>query len=206
MLGTYPTPVNWHYTATEARYLFENSGAKAIIIHADLIPAIEAALPAGVPVLVVATPPEIAEAYGIEAGAVPPGMTDWSTWLEQFAPLDQPVTEAPGSIIYTSGTTGHPKGVRRNQPTPEQAAQRHDDGALCHGLCRMARAGPTQIVTVVTGPMYHSAPNAYGLYRRADRRQGDPRAALRTRRTAGTDRARQGHATSTWCRSCSTGC
>ncbi len=26
------------------------------------------------------------------------------------------------NMIYTSGTTGHPKGVRRNAPTPEQAA------------------------------------------------------------------------------------
>ena len=25
-------------------------------------------------------------------------------------------------MIYTSGTTGHPKGVRRNAPTPEQTA------------------------------------------------------------------------------------
>ena len=160
MLGAYPTPVNWHYTETEARYLFENSGAKAIVIHADLIPAIAAALPAGVPVLVVATPPEIAAAYGIETAPVPPGMTDWSSWLEGFAPYDQPVAEAPGSIIYTSGTTGHPKGVRRQQPTPEQAALGMMIGAQCMGFADWL-SRPDQIVTVITGPMYHSAPNFY---------------------------------------------
>ena len=32
LLGAYPTPVNWHYTLEEARYLFENSGAKAIVM------------------------------------------------------------------------------------------------------------------------------------------------------------------------------
>ena len=36
-LGAYATPVNWHYTEDEARYLFENSGAKVIVIHADLL-------------------------------------------------------------------------------------------------------------------------------------------------------------------------
>ena len=65
LVGAYPTPVNWHYAPAEARYLFENSGARVIVIHADLIEPIREALPAGVPVLVVATPPEIAEAYGI---------------------------------------------------------------------------------------------------------------------------------------------
>ena len=35
LLGAYPTPVNWHYTPDEARYLFENSGAKAIVIPAN---------------------------------------------------------------------------------------------------------------------------------------------------------------------------
>jgi long-chain acyl-CoA synthetase len=160
MLGAYPTPVNWHYTETEARYLFENSGAKAMIIHADLIPAIEAALPAGVPLLVVETPPEIAAAYGIAAAPVPAGMIDWSRWLEQFAPYAGALTEAPGSIIYTSGTTGHPKGVRRNQPTPEQTTVAVQIGCLCMGFADWL-SQPDQIVTVITGPMYHSAPNFY---------------------------------------------
>ena len=110
-------PVNWHYTEDEARYLFENSGAKAIVIHADLIEPVRAAIPAGVPVLVVETPPEIAEAYGIAARAsraCRPGCTDWNVWLEGFAPCTgNGAPTAPGTIIYTSGTTGRPKGVRR---------------------------------------------------------------------------------------------
>ena len=36
-VGAYSTPVNWHYVPDEARYLFSDSGARAIIIHADLI-------------------------------------------------------------------------------------------------------------------------------------------------------------------------
>src|SRR5580698_1084201 len=67
LVGAYPVPVNWHYTEDEARYLFENSGAKAIVIHADLIEPIRAAIPVGVHVFVVPTPPEIVSAYGIAA-------------------------------------------------------------------------------------------------------------------------------------------
>jgi long-chain acyl-CoA synthetase len=163
LIGAYPTPVNWHYATDEARYLFENSGARAIIIHADLVEPIRSVLPAGVPVFVVPTPPEVAAAYGIgpDACAVPVGMTDWTTWIEGFPPYDGPPEAAPGTIIYTSGTTGYPKGVRRAPPSPDQAAIY---GRVVLGVMGFdGRAGPPgDIVTVVTGPMYHSAPNAYG--------------------------------------------
>jgi long-chain acyl-CoA synthetase len=164
LIGAYPTPVNWHYAPAEARYLFENSGARAIVIHADLIAPIREALPPGVPVLVVSTPPEIAAAYGVsaEACAAPAGMTNWSTWLESFAPYDKPVAAPPGTIIYTSGTTGHPKGVRRAPPTAEQMDVSNRILLTGFGFAQsIARNKP--VVTVVTGPMYHSAPNAYGM-------------------------------------------
>ena len=162
LIGAYPTPVNWHYTEDEARYLFENSGARAIVIHADLIEPIRAAIPAGVPVLVVATPAEIGEAYGIppERRQIPAGMTDWSRWLEGFEPLAGDASAAPGTIIYTSGTTGRPKGVRRHPPTAEQLAA---SGKILARGFGFSGGDPAAIVTVVTGPMYHSAPNAYGL-------------------------------------------
>jgi long-chain acyl-CoA synthetase len=91
-LGAYPTPVNWHYTEDEARYLFENSGARAILIHADLLEPVRSVLPPGVPVLVIETPPEVAEAYGVDPGRrrVPDGMIDWSRWLEEFAAIRRP--------------------------------------------------------------------------------------------------------------------
>src|SRR5579862_3804846 len=162
LIGAYPTPVNWHYTPDEAAYLFENSGARAIVIHADLIEPIRAALPAGVPALVVATPPEVGDAYSVptERRPVPAGMTDWSSWLEGFEPHAGDGAGAPGTIIYTSGTTGRPKGVRRAPPTPEQAAS--SLGTIMK-VMGWNPGAPEPTVTVVTGPMYHSAPNAYGL-------------------------------------------
>jgi len=162
LIGAYPTPVNWHYTPDEAAYLFENSGACAIVIHADLIDPIRSAFPNGVPVLVVACPPEVGDAYAVpaERRAVPAGMTDWSSWLETFEPHVGDGSGAPGTIIYTSGTTGRPKGVRRAAPTPEQAAS---SLATIIKVMGFAPGDPGRMVTVVTGPMYHSAPNAYGL-------------------------------------------
>jgi long-chain acyl-CoA synthetase len=164
LIGAYPTPVNWHATAAEAQYLFQDSGAKAIVVHADMLPGIEAAIPEGVPVLVVETPPEIARAYGVSpaACAVPAGRTDWSCWLDEFEPVTEGPAEPPGSIIYTSGTTGHPKGVKRAPPSPQEAQAGRE--LLVGGFGWAPRAAnPASIVTVVCGPMYHSAPNAYGL-------------------------------------------
>lgn len=160
LVGAYSVPVNWHYVEAEARYIFEDSGARVVVIHADLYHEVKSALPEGTIVLVVPTPDEIRAAYGLPAEQciIPSEMTDWNAWLGSFAPYDGPDLPSPGTIIYTSGTTGRPKGVRRPPPDQVQAAA----GA------RMAQIGfgftdPQEVVTVVTGPMYHSAPNSYGL-------------------------------------------
>lgn len=162
MLGAYPVPVNWHYVEDEARYVFHDAQVKAIVIHADLLRNIAAAIPEGIPVLVVPTPPEIAQAYDIrrEQCAPGPGMLDWNEWLERHPPFQAPAQQARDSMIYTSGTTGRPKGVRRQAPTSEESLFQEFVRARGFGFSREQGA---DIVTVVTGPMYHNAPNAYGL-------------------------------------------
>jgi long-chain acyl-CoA synthetase len=161
LLGAYSTPVNWHYKPAEAAYLFRNSGARALVIHADLFRIVRDVIPEDVAAVVVETPSEIGESYGIaqENRAVPAGVRNWSQWIADFPPWQQP-RESPGSVIYTSGTTGFPKGVRRAPPTPEQAVASRRTQATVFGFGLV----PTdEMVTVITGPMYHSAPNAYGL-------------------------------------------
>ena len=64
-VGAYAVPVNWHYTPDEAGYVLRDCNAKALVIHADLLPRIAEAIPVQTRVLVVATPPEIRAAYGI---------------------------------------------------------------------------------------------------------------------------------------------
>ncbi len=156
LVGAYPVPVNWHYTEDEARYLFENSGAKAIVIHADMLEPIRAAIPKGVAVFVVETPPEIRAAYGIapELCQVPAEAIEWNRWLADFPPMTGPAAEAPGTIIYTSGTTGRPKGVRRTPPTPEQTAISMAILARGFGYTPYL-SQPDKMVIAVVGPMYH---------------------------------------------------
>jgi long-chain acyl-CoA synthetase len=164
LVGAYPVPVNWHYTEDEARYLFENSGAKVIVIHADLLDPVRAAIPADVTVLVVPTPQEIQRAYGIPAEhtRVPVDLREWNAWLSEFSLMALGTAEPPGTIIYTSGTTGRPKGVRRTPPTPEQTATSAAILTRGFGFADYLNK-PDDMVAAVVGPMYHSAPNAYGL-------------------------------------------
>jgi long-chain acyl-CoA synthetase len=169
-LGAYPVAMNWHYTLDEARYLLEDSAAKVLVIHADLLAPIRTAVAPHVAVLVVATPPEIQTAYGLSDAAcrVPAGAIDWDTWRDGFAPRAAPPAEMPSTIIYTSGTTGRPKGVRRAAATPEQAMVAGAMLAQSYGFTDYLdpAGGGTmdEVVTAVVGPIYHSAPNAHANF------------------------------------------
>src|SRR3954469_4539899 len=61
--GCYSCPINWHYKADEAGYILRDCGAKALIVHADLLHQIEHGVPDGVHVVVVAPPPELHVAF-----------------------------------------------------------------------------------------------------------------------------------------------
>ena len=166
MLGVYPVPVNWHYTPDEAGYLLRDSGVKLLVIHADLLGPIASAIPEGLPVVVVATPPEVRAAYGLPDQPPPPGMPLWRALIDAAAPLARPPEPAPSTIIYTSGTTGRPKGVRRATATSEQVAATAKMLGWAYGYTDYleGRRDPAEIVTAVIGPIYHSAPNAHSAF------------------------------------------
>ncbi len=158
-LGSPVVPINWHLKADEVAYILEDSGARILVCHADLLPQIASRLSDDLNVLVVATPPEIAAAYGIAkaTAAVPHFMVDWDVWREWQTPYEGPIGRA-SPMFYTSGTTGAPKGVRRHAMEPERAAGAERVGAIAYGI----RPGQGQVV-LMNGPMYHSAPNSYGM-------------------------------------------
>jgi long-chain acyl-CoA synthetase len=157
-LGAYAVPVNWHFKPEEIAYVLKDSGARVLIGHADMLHQLREAIPPNVTVLGVPTPPEILANYKLDPDdrAPPDGATDLEDWLLRQKPYDGPTLLAPMNMIYTSGTTGHPKGVKRNAPTPEQAASSERMRAMIYGTRPGVRA-------LLPGPLYHSAPNSFGL-------------------------------------------
>jgi len=161
-LGAYAVPLNWHFKAEEIAYILADCEAKALFAHADLLnadllAAVADHLPQGLPVFAVTPPAALLTAYGVAPVAVP--TTDavpFEAWRDSLAEHPGPVLPAPMSMIYTSGTTGVPKGVRRQAQSAEQSAVLDEMRAIVYGLQPGIRA-------LLPGPLYHSAPNSFGL-------------------------------------------
>jgi long-chain acyl-CoA synthetase len=156
-VGAYGVPINWHGKSEEVLYVLEDAQPKVLVAHADLLAPIRSHIPAGTKVFVVPTPPEIQSRYGISDTLARPARGDnvWSEWAQRFEPLKAPPKRSRASMIYTSGTTGRPKGVKREPATPEQSQVYTEMFASVYGIKPGVRA-------LVTGPLYHASPNAYG--------------------------------------------
>jgi long-chain acyl-CoA synthetase len=157
-LGAYGVPVNWHFKPEEINYILKDSGTSVLVAHADMLHQLREAIPSGVTVLSVPTPPEILKNYKIDPAhlAKPDFAIDLESWLREQAPYDGAQVPQPQNMIYTSGTTGHPKGVRRAAPTPAQSTAAEGMRAMIYGLKPGSRA-------LLPGPLYHSAPNSFGI-------------------------------------------
>src|SRR3954467_4580446 len=66
-LGAYAVPVNWHFKPDEINYVLKDSGTSVLIGHADMLHQLRDAIPKGITVLSVPTPPEILANYKIDA-------------------------------------------------------------------------------------------------------------------------------------------
>jgi long-chain acyl-CoA synthetase len=148
-LGASAVPINWHWRSEEIAHVLGDSGAKALVVHADLWPAIAPSVPEGLSLVVV-------PADGEDSAELPDGAVLWPDLLAEHQPWAQQPEGAPMSIIYTSGTTGTPKGVVR---APAGDAQREATQAM---LGKIFQLGPGER-TVIPAPMYHTAPNVYAL-------------------------------------------
>ncbi len=166
MIGAYSIPLNWHATAAEANYILNDSGAKVVVVHSDLLARLESGIPAGVKTIAVRTPGEIIDAYSLADMSIDPKFTEWNDALAAADPFAGEPSIPPSTIIYTSGTTGKPKGVRRS-PTNEQ--QRESVArmlAMSYGYLEhiYGSRNPSEIVTAVVGPLYHAAPNYHSAF------------------------------------------
>jgi len=144
--GMIIVPVNWHWVAAELAYVIEDSDAVAFIVedrYADV--AVEAcadAQAAGCPVRIVI------------GDHVPVGFEGYEDVLARSDPSEPEDQTSGGPMFYTSGTTGFPKGVR------SALTATGNDLAIVE-LVAQASMGmlqvPTDGVTLLEGPAYHSA-------------------------------------------------
>src|SRR4051795_2042021 len=81
--GCYSCPVNFHYKTDEAGYILRDVGAKALIVHADLLHQIDGGVPPDVRVIVVEPSAETRAAFRLpsEHCGVPAGGTEWESWV-----------------------------------------------------------------------------------------------------------------------------
>lgn len=157
-LGAYSVPVNWHFKPAEILHVLNDSAARILIGHADLLRPLAGSLDAGLHCLVAETPPEIRAAYRVAAvdAAVPEWSEDLENAIASHGPYAGAASQQPQTMIYTSGTTGNPKGVRRDSATPEQRDAADRLREIVYGLRPGVRA-------LLPGPLYHSAPGFFAM-------------------------------------------
>jgi len=155
LMGVVPVPVNWHWHGDELRHVITHSESRAVFAHSDFVANVEEILPEGVPLVEVPVPPELTAHYG--PAPVTGRRPLFAEWIGAHDAYAQPLDAAPMSLIYTSGTTGLPKGVIRDAMAPEQS---RDVAAATLAAMGLAPG----MHTLVTAPMYHSAPNAQALF------------------------------------------
>jgi long-chain acyl-CoA synthetase len=146
-------PINWHFTPEELVYVVENSDSKLLVADARFNDTVSAAMarddfPALLGKIMIGTdtPPEGVEPYERVVAAGKP---------------DEPADQALGGpMFYTSGTTGRPKGVRSTLLQVGQPLEMLE--LVSAGMTSLLQM-PAEGTTLLTGPVYHSAPWAFSF-------------------------------------------
>ncbi len=143
-------PVNWHFTPEELAYVIDNSESKLLITDSAFAATAAAAVARG-------DTPTLKHCICIDG--VIDGFDDYETLLAA-SPNSEPEAQLLGGpMFYTSGTTGRPKGVRsagatRGPPPIEMLEM------MSTGMSGMLSIPPDG-VTLICGPVYHSAQWAF---------------------------------------------
>ncbi len=159
-LGVGVTPINWHLADAEINYILNDCAAKYLVVHSDLYSDNLRDSCKDKTVWVEPTPPEIITSYRLESDAcqLSEGDCSLSEAIKEVGAIDAAVGPPIPALFYTSGTTGQPKAVVKNAIPPEAAKAIAARSTLAFGL------DEPPFRAVMTGPLYHSAPNAYALY------------------------------------------
>lgn len=151
-LGAHIVPINWHFKSAETQYILQDSGAKVLIAHTDLLQGLAPGVTDGLRVLSVPATRPSSGSNGAELAAA---ADDWSAWIQGFPQWAEPAQTPEYSMNYTSGTTGQPKGVRREPLT----AEGRETIARMFTQLRV-RSG---MRTIVAAPLYHAAPFGFAM-------------------------------------------
>jgi long-chain acyl-CoA synthetase len=144
-LGLYLTPINWHLTRDEVKYILDNSDARCLITTQQL-----ASMAGGL----LDRMPEVELRLMIGGGA------GYETYEEAIAghattPLTDEVHGA--AMFYSSGTTGRPKGIIRAVPSVPYGSTRPwpvlvDRYSMDESTVYLSPA-----------PLYHAAPGGWTM-------------------------------------------
>ena len=139
--GLYFTPISTKLTAEEARYILQDSGAKAFFSSADIEGT--ANLRAG-------------DLPSIEMFMTGEPLDGWRSWRQEKAampvlPIDD--ERAGALMLYSSGTTGKPKGVKRPLPPGNLLTQ-----PFIANLYEEGYGANSESVYLSPAPLYHAAP------------------------------------------------
>lgn len=145
--GLYYIPVNYHFTASEAAWVIDDSESEVVVLHGKL---------AAIADDLRAQCPKVAHWFAIDPPDELRGFEDL-----RAAIADRPTTPVENqslglAILYSSGTTGRPKGVLR--PLPESGPEHgHHIFEFVAREVHRAREG---MVYLIPGPNYHASPYA----------------------------------------------
>jgi long-chain acyl-CoA synthetase len=160
-LGSYFVPLNWHSVATEIEHIVQDSGAKILIGHTDLVHQLDEVNLPEVVIAVFSTPIEVTHSYHIDVNAHSTSADmalDLELSLQTIDLIDTEPKAFRGMFAYTSGSTGRPKGIKRK--TDESSADKY---AVYQGLSRSLMQLTKHDRFYVAAPIYHSAPNTLSL-------------------------------------------
>jgi fatty-acyl-CoA synthase len=164
MLGAWkarcaPFNVNYRYVAEELRYLLDDAGTAAIVVHERFTPVLAEVLPTlrRPPVLVL----QVADGSG---HPLLPGASDYEAALSAADPELAPALVDAWSgddlyLCYTGGTTGMPKGTMWRQADFVVAALgvRRRDGSDYDDLDELAAAAHGRVRALPAPPLMHGA-------------------------------------------------
>ncbi|MEM8756056.1 MAG: AMP-binding protein, partial [Pseudomonadota bacterium] len=152
--GAVIVPINWHAAAEEAAAILDDSGARVVALHRDLIEPLRPAL-AGRKLVAVAPRPQLRAAYGIDdaAAGAAADAPEWSDLVDAAEPAAERAPMRP-QMRYTSGSTGRPKGVRRVASGPRRD---YVEALRAIGTEMMRFRPGARFFTAA--PIYHSAPS-----------------------------------------------